>query len=218
MNKLNEENRENYKKRKEQLRKTLCFVACFGIPVTCYQVAKFIQKQWKWVAFGQIVGVSVLFFYKHYRFWKRVCLCHQQNFKFTSKCNSECIIINHMPLYKQIQMRWSQLWGVDWFKKYWIKEGAVWNDPSRKNINPIQQCQRIIEKTHGFQNEHYTLICVDLCCIFFLVFSGREKRVALMYLRYSLFLHSYAFILHFYNLSLAETRMSLLQKLKKLKK
>ena len=211
---MNKEDRENQKRRKEQLRKTLCLVACFGIPVVCYQSAKFIQKQWKWVGLGQIIGLSVLFFYKHYRLRKRVCSCHQQNFKFTLKCNLECIIINHMPIFKQIQMRWSQLLGVELFKKYWIKEGAVWNCPPT-NINPIQQCQRIIEKTHGFQKEHCALITLDFCCIFFLAFLGREKVAAQMYLRYSLFFHSYASILHFYNLSLAQTKMSLLEKLEK---
>ena len=122
-----------------------------------------------------------------------------------------------MSLYKQIQMRWSQLWGVEYLKKYWIKGGACWNSPPR-NQNQIQQCQKIIEKTHGYQKEHYILIRFDLCCILFLAFVSKEKVVARMYLTYSLFFHSYAFILYLYNLSLAQTKISLLEKLEKLKK
>ena len=209
---------ENYKRKKEQLRKTLCVVAEFVIPLVCYQTSKFIQKHLKWIGLGQILGLSLLFFYKHYRFRKRFCLCQKrhpkQNHTFTLKCNSECIIIHHMPIYKQIQMRWSQLWGVEWFKKYWLIEGALWNNaPFPRNIDPIQQCNKIIEITHGFQKQHVHGLTLNICCLFYLAFWCKKTRLAQIYFwRVCVPLHGYAFMIHSYNLSLAQAKIELLQK------
>ena len=169
---------KSYKRKKEQLRKILCAVSDFGIPLVCYQTSKFIH------ALGQLLGLGMLFFYKHYRFKKRSCLCEQQGkkekqkqkYRFTLKWNLECIIIHHMSIFKQIQMRWSQLLGVEWFKKYWLIEGAFWkNSPFPQNIKPIQQCKKIIEITHGFQKGHFIMILFDICCIFSLAFFCGEK-------------------------------------------